>query len=90
MEETNLSERILQLEKAQVETGTYVKTIQQDIADIKIGIRELSERIARERSEVQSQYQSAWQNVAAELIKLASLSVVILGAIVGAVKLMGH
>jgi len=80
-------ERIRELEKEHAETKAYVKMIQEDIRDIRQNIREIK---ARGEAGGRSQAIDSWQQVVIELIKLASLSMVILGAIVGAVKIIGN
>lgn len=83
-------DRILTLEKCEVETRTHIKSIQEDIHDIKISIRELGERLFQEKNLAQSQSDLAWQGIVVELIKLAGMSIVILGSMVGVVKWMGE
>ncbi|MBP2027518.1 chromosome segregation ATPase [Acetoanaerobium pronyense] len=80
-------ERLRELEKEQAETKAYVKMIQEDIRDIRQNIREIK---TRGEASGRSQAVDSWQQVVIELIKLASLSMVILGAIVGAVKIIGN
>ena len=80
--------RLRDLETSQAETRTYVKMIQADIEEIKTSIKELhSLNLSANNS--QNEMESAWQNIVIELIKLASLCIIILGTIVGAIKVMG-
>ena len=80
--------RLRDLETSQAETRTYVKMIQADIEEIKTSIKELhSLNLSAKNS--QNEMGSAWQNIVIELIKLASLCIIILGTIVGAIKVMG-
>ena len=80
--------RLRDLETSQAETRTYVKMIQADIEEIKASIKELhSLNLSANNS--QNEMGSAWQNIVIELIKLASLCIIILGTIVGAIKVMG-
>ena len=80
--------RLRDLETSQAETRTYVKMIQADIEEIKTSIKELhSLNLSANNS--QNEMGSAWQNIVIELIKLASLCIIILGTIVGAIKVMG-
>ena len=62
--------------------------IQADIEEIKTSIKELhSLNLSANNS--QNEMGNAWQNIVIELIKLASLCIIILGTIVGAIKVMG-
>jgi len=80
--------RLRDLETSQAETRTYVKMIQADIEEIKTSIKELhSLNLSANNS--QNEMGNAWQNIVIELIKLASLCFIILGTIVGAIKVMG-
>ena len=80
--------RLRDLETSQAETRTYVKMIQTDIEEIKTSIKELhSLNLSANNS--QNEMGNAWQNIVIELIKLASLCIIILGTIVGAIKVMG-
>ena len=76
--------RLRDLETSQAETRTYVKMIQADIEEIKTSIKEL-----HSLNLSANEMGSAWQNIVIELIKLASLCIIILGTIVGAIKVMG-
>lgn len=77
--------RIRDLETGMAETRVYVKMIKEDITEIKDSIKEI-----RGSPEKQNETtMKAWQTVMIELIKLAGLCITILGAIVGAIKLMG-
>ncbi len=80
--------RLRELEVSQIETRTYVKMIQSDIEEIKTSIKELYNLNISEKTS-QDEMGSAWQNIVIELIKLASLCIVILGTIVGAIKVIG-
>lgn len=78
-------QRIRNLETGMAETRVYVKMIKEDITEIKDNIKEIN-------TSPQKQNESnmkVWQSVMIELIKLAGLCIMILGAIVGAVKLLG-
>ena len=80
--------RLRDLETSQAETRTYVKMIQADIEEIKTSIKELhSLNLSANNS--QNEMGNAWQNIVIELIKLASLCIIILGTIVGVIKVMG-
>lgn len=77
--------RIRELETGQTETRIYVKQIKEDIHEIKSSIKEI-----RGSPEKQNETNiRAWQPIVIELIKLAGLCVTILGAIVGAIKILG-
>ncbi|CBH20960.1 conserved protein of unknown function [Acetoanaerobium sticklandii] len=80
--------RLRDLETSQAETRTYVKMIQADIEEIKTSIKELH-NLNLSANNSQNEMGSAWQNIVIELIKLASLCIIILGTIVGAIKVMG-
>lgn len=78
-------QRIRDLETGMTETRVYVKMIKEDITEIKQSVKEI-------RSPPEDNNESgskAWQPIVIELIKLASLCIIVLGAIVGAVKLLG-
>ncbi len=77
--------RIRQLETAQAETGVYVKQIREDIYEIKSSLKELRVPVCAKPVEESK----VWQPVILELIKLAGTCITILGAIVGAVKILG-
>ncbi len=80
--------RLRSLENSQTETRAYVKMIQSDIEEIKTSIKEIynmNQNYAKDSKEIGG----AWQNIVIELIKLASLCIIILGTIVGAIKVMG-
>jgi len=78
-------QRLRDLETGMAETRVYVKMIKEDIAEIKNSIKEI-----RGSPEKQNETTvKAWQTVMIELIKLAGLCMAILGAIAGALKLMG-
>ena len=80
--------RLRSLETSQVETKTYVKMIQADIEEIKTSIKEIY-NINQSNAIDSKEIGGAWQNIVIELIKLASLCIIILGTIVGAIKVMG-
>lgn len=80
-------QRLRDLETGQAETRVYVKMIKEDIHEIKTSIKEL--RPPPGAGGNSKEAEKAWQPIVIELIKLAGLCVVILGAIVGAVKMMG-
>lgn len=88
MQETE--QRIMALEKYEVETRAHIQSIREDIQEIKMSIRELSDRLFQEKESAQSRADMAWQGVVIELIKLAAWSIAILGSIVGAIKWMGE
>ena len=68
-----------------VETSVYVKMIKEDIGEIKQSIKEL-----KTEPKIENDSNSKmWQLIMVELIKLAGLCVMILGAIVGAIKILG-
>lgn len=81
--------RLRSLETSQVETKTYVKMIQADIEEIKTSIKEIY-NINQSNAIDSKELGGAWQNIVIELIKLASLCIIILGTIVGAIKVMGN
>ncbi len=81
--------RLRSLETSQVETKTYVKMIQADIEEIKTSIKEIY-NINQSNAIDSKEIGGAWQNIVIELIKLASLCIIILGTIVGAIKVMGN
>jgi hypothetical protein len=78
-------QRIRDLETGMAETRVYVKMIKEDITDIKQSVKEIK-TIPEPQSDTNIK---AWQSIMIELIKLAGLSIIILGAIVGAVKVLG-
>lgn len=78
-------QRLRDLETGMAETRVYVKMIKEDLGEIKNSIKEI-----RGSPEKQNETTvKAWQTVMIELIKLAGLCMAILGAIAGALKLMG-
>ena len=78
-------QRISDLETGMEETRVYIKMIKEDITDIKQSVKEIKALL-----EPQNDANiKAWQPIMIEFIKLTDLSVKILGAIVGAVKLLG-
>lgn len=74
-----MEERVRALEMGQTETRVYVKEIREDIQDIKTTIK----------NQAPPEQSKQWSVIVLELIKLATTCVVILGAIVGAVKILG-
>ena len=79
-------ERLRELETGQTETRVYVKMIKEDIHEIKTSIKELR---APPKQEDTGDTIKVWQPIVIELIKLLGLCIAILGAIVGAIKIMG-
>lgn len=75
-----MEERIRSLENDRSETRVYVKEIRENLTEIK---NELKSR--PDRQPVES---NIWQPIILELIKLAGLALMILGAIVGAAKIL--
>lgn len=80
-------ERIRSLETGQTETRVYVKQIREDIQEIKSTLRDMQPVQA---GRTQSEQGKLWVTVVTELIKLTALCVGILGAIVGAIRLLGR
>lgn len=78
-------QRISDLETGMEETRVYIKMIKEDITDIKQSVKEIK-ALLEPQNDVNIK---AWQPIMIELIKLTDISVKILGAIVGAVKLLG-
>lgn len=78
-------QRIRNLETGMAETRVYVKMIKEDITDIKQSVKEINV-LPEPQNDTNIK---AWQSIMIELIKLSGLSIIILGAIVGAVKLLG-
>jgi hypothetical protein len=78
-------QRIRDLEMGMAETRVYVKMIKEDITDIKQSVKEIKS-LPEPQNDTN---RKAWQSIMIELIKLAGLSIIILVAIVGAVKLLG-
>lgn len=78
-------ERIRDLETGMTETRVYVKMIREDVQEIKVSVKDILGSPERQKESDTK----AWQTAVRELIKLAGLCVVILGAIVGAIKLIG-
>ncbi len=76
-------ERIRNLETGQAETKVYVKQILDDIKDIKDSVKVLAQ------VQPQKNENKLMQIVITELFKLAGMCITILGAIVGAMKIMG-
>lgn len=90
MAEKTTESRVMELEKAQAEMRAYLTGIREDVQEIRLSIESLSDRLLREKEISQAQANIAWQTMVTELIKLVSLSVLILGAIVGVVKWAGQ
>ncbi len=77
-------ERIRNLETGQAEMKVYVRDIREDIQEIKSTFKEFRPLVPSENADSR-----LWQPVVVELIKLVTLCITILGAIVGAVKILG-
>lgn len=77
-------QRIRDLETGMAETRVYVKMIREDVHEIKETIKD----IRGSPEEVTTDNPKAWQPVVIELIKLIGLCITILGAIVGAIKIL--
>lgn len=77
-------QRIRDLETGMAETRVYVKMIKEDITEIKQSVKEIK-KAPEQQNDTNSK---AWQSIMIELIKLAGLCIMILGAVVGAVKLI--
>lgn len=78
-------QRIRGLETGMAETRVYVKMIKEDITEIKETMKQIGNS-PQERNDTNAK---TWQTIMIELIKLAGLCIMILGSIVGAVKIMG-
>lgn len=78
-------QRIRNLETGMAETRVYVKMIKEDSAEIKQSIKEIRNSPKTENDT----NIKTWQSIMIEIIKLAGLCIMILGSIVGAVKLIG-
>lgn len=78
-------QRIRDLETGMAETRVYVKMIKEDITEIKQSVKEIKES-PEQQNDTNSK---AWQSIMIELIKLAGLCIMILGAVVGAIKITG-
>lgn len=78
-------ERIRNLETGQAEMRVYVRDIREDIQEIKTSLKE--NRLPP--SNGGSESSKVWQPIMIELIKLLGLCITILGAIVGAIKILG-
>lgn len=74
-----MEERVRSLEMGQTETRIYVKEIREDIQEIKTSLK----------NQAPPEQAKQWSPIVMELIKLVGTCVVILGAIVGAVKILG-
>lgn len=90
MAENTMESRVMKLEKSEAEIRVYMSAIREDIQEIRLSIENLSNQLLREKEFSQAQANVAWQTMVTELIKLVSLSVLILGAIVGVVKWAGQ
>lgn len=77
-------QRIRDLETGMAETRVYVKMIREDVHEIKETIKD----IRGSPEETRTDNPKAWQPVVIELIKLIGLCITILGAIVGAIKIL--
>jgi len=82
-------ERIRNLETGQAEMRVYVRDIREDIQEIKSSLKENRQLPVSSGSGNISESAKMWQPIVIELIKLLGLSITILGAIVGAVKILG-
>lgn len=80
-------ERIRNLETGQAEMRVYVRDIREDIQEIKTSIKEY--RPPQPVNDNGGESTRTLQPVIIELIKLLGLSITILGAIVGAIKILG-
>lgn len=78
-------ERVRNLETGQAEMRVYVRDIREDIQEIKTSVKEFRPPISGSHVEVSK----LWSPIVFEMIKLVALCVAILGAIVGAVKILG-
>ena len=80
-------ERIRNLETGQAEMRVYVRDIREDIQEIKTSLKE--NRPPPPNNGNGSESSKVWQPIMIELIKLIGLCITILGAIVGAIKILG-
>lgn len=71
-------ERIRTLEQSHTETRIYVKEIREDVQEIKADVKKsVPENI------------SVWQPIVVKLIEVLGTSIAVIGAIAGALKIMG-
>jgi len=77
--------RIKVLEEDKVETKVYVKLIREDIQDMKADLKEFSKSPENQTEKANK----LWASVANKLIEVLGNAIVILGAIVGAAKILG-
>lgn len=80
-------ERIRNLETGQAEMRVYVRDIREDIQEIKTSIKDY--RTPQTNNGTGNESSRVWQPIMIELIKLLGLCITILGAIVGAIKILG-
>ncbi|MCX7749152.1 MAG: hypothetical protein N2645_20005 [Clostridia bacterium] len=80
-------ERIRNLETGQAEMRVYVRDIREDIQEIKTSLKDY--RPPPQSNGNGSESSKVWQPIMIELIKLLGLCITILGAIVGAIKILG-
>lgn len=78
-------QRLRDLETGMAETRVYVRMIKEGITEIKESVKEI--RDSPEKENISNT--KVWQSIMIELIKLAGLCILILGVIVGAVKIIG-
>jgi hypothetical protein len=83
------AERIRNLETGQAEMRVYVRDIREDIQEIKSSLKEYRPPPSNGVNGNSGESAKVWQPIVIELIKLLGLSITILGAIVGAVKILG-
>lgn len=81
----DMDKQLRELQDSQIETKTYVRTILEDIKELKVSINELNASV-RESSNLASK---TWQPVVTELIKLVSVSIAILGTVAGVIRMSG-
>lgn len=77
-----MEDRVRALETGQAETRVYVKEIREDIQEIKSTLKS--------QAAPPPDNSKTWSPIIIELIKLVSTCVLILGAIVGAAKVLGR
>lgn len=80
-----MRDRIGALETGQAETRVYVKQIKEDIQEIKDDLKKIPHQQFQQPKETHGK---EWVPVVLELIKLITICVTILGAIVGAAKIL--
>lgn len=82
-------ERIRNLETGQAEMRVYVRDIREDIQEIKTSLKENRPPPNIGGNGNNNESSKVWQPIMIELIKLIGLCITILGAIVGAIKILG-